>query len=179
MDTYKLRFTILQHEMLRFLYLNAGESFTQRGMAIALDVSPTAISKSLEAPKKAALITVKKDPLSKRLSIAMDRNNPESYRRKRIENLDMLYSSGLVDHLSDQFPGTTIILFGSYSRGEDTTSSDIDIAIIGSKGKELKLERFERMLEREINLEAYPALDSIGKDLRMNLFNGIVLEGAL
>ncbi|MDE1848737.1 MAG: HTH domain-containing protein, partial [Nanoarchaeota archaeon] len=44
---YKLKFTILQLEILRFLCANAGKQFNARRLAQHLDVSQTAVAKSL------------------------------------------------------------------------------------------------------------------------------------
>lgn len=51
--------------------------------------------------------------------------------------------------------GTTVILFGSYSRGDDTINSDIDIAIIGAKERTIKLTKYEKILERKIVINSY------------------------
>jgi len=67
----------------------------------------------------------------------------------------MLYESSLKEYLSEKFPGSLIILFGSYAYGEDTISSDIDIAIIGYKKKEIDLKKFEGFLKRKIRLNFY------------------------
>ncbi|PIN80603.1 hypothetical protein COV16_00550, partial [Candidatus Woesearchaeota archaeon CG10_big_fil_rev_8_21_14_0_10_34_8] len=83
------------------------------------------------------------------------------------------------DILEEEFPGATIILFGSFSRGDDTSASDIDIAIIGRKEKEINLEKFEKLLERKININSYSALKDVHKDLRENICNGIVLVGGI
>ena len=77
------------------------------------------------------------------------------------------------------FAGSTIILFGSYSRGEDTVNSDIDIAIIGRKEKDVNLKRFEKILERKITINFYSSFKSIHTHLKENIFNGIVLAGGV
>ena len=95
---------------------------------------------------------------------------------KRAENLKLLHESGLVEYLTEKFPGGTIILFGSYAFGEDTPGSDIDIAIIGCSGKALDLTRFEKFLERAIVVQHYN-LSEIDRNLRSNILNGITLHG--
>jgi len=175
---YKLRLTILQEEILRFLFIKAGKSFNARGIAMALEVSQPAISKAIPLLEKEGFITVFKDKESKRLSIELNRND-RIMQLKRAENLKMLYQSGLVQFLEDEFPGATIILFGSYSRGDDDITSDIDIAIIGSKEKEIKLENYELKLERKIILNFYKSFKDIHKELKENLCNGIVLIGGI
>ncbi len=179
MDIYKLKFTILQMEIVRFLFIKSGMSFNERGIARHLNVSPTAISNALEKLEKESLILVKKDKESKRLSIELNKDNPKVYNLKRVENLKLIYESGLIEFLSDNFPGSTIILFGSYSYGEDNINSDIDIAIIGYKEKEIDLTKFHKLLERSIMLNFYQDFKDIGKNLKDNICNGIVLKGAI
>jgi len=166
-------------EILRFLSIKSGMSFNERGIAKHLNVSPTAISNSLEKLEKENLVLVKKDKESKRLSIGLNKDNHKVYAFKRAENLKLIYESGLVEFLSDNFPGSTIILFDSYSYGEDNINSDIDIAIIGHKEKEMDMEKFHKILERPIVLNFYKDFKDIGKNLKDNLCNGIVLKGAI
>ena len=177
MDLYKFKFTVLQQEIVRFLCVKAGTSYNQRQLARALRVSPTAVSKSLPRLARSGLVALAKD--AGRLSISLNRENPSVSSRKRVENLSMIFESGLAIFLFQEFPGAAIVLFGSYARGEDTMQSDVDIAVVGAEDKELDLERYESLLERRIHLSAYPSLEEIHGELRMNLCNGIVLSGAL
>ncbi len=111
--------------------------------------------------------------------VKLNRENELAIDLKRVENLKLIYESGLKNYLSDLFPGSLIILFGSYAFGEDTIDSDIDIAIIGYKGKEVNLKEFEKYLKREIRLNFYENIGKINRELRANLFNGIVLKGRI
>ncbi|MFA5888445.1 MAG: nucleotidyltransferase domain-containing protein, partial [Candidatus Nanoarchaeia archaeon] len=118
------------------------------------------------------------------LSIEFNRNNPEAVEMKRVENLKMTYESGLSRFLFEEFPGCAIILFGSYSRGEDMWSgtenrSDIDIAIVGTKGRNIDLARFDKMLERHISINYYESWAGIHKNLKNNILNGILLNGSI
>ena len=95
MDIYKSKFTQLQEQILRFLFLNLGKNFNQRSLSKSLNVSPTAISKSLSLLQKEDLIFVKKDKESQTLEIGLNLDNPEVFYFKRVENLKMLYLSQL------------------------------------------------------------------------------------
>ena len=79
----------------------------------------------------------------------LDNANYKLY--KKIYNLNKVLNLGLVDFLRDKFMPKTIILFGSYSRGEDTEDSDIDI-FIESKKQDINLQQFENKLKRKIEL---------------------------
>ncbi|MFH0832020.1 MAG: nucleotidyltransferase domain-containing protein [archaeon] len=179
MDIYKLKFTRLQQEILRFLFINNGNSFNQRALSKNLGVSPTAIAKSAVLLEKMGFIEIKRDKESRTNCITLNYKNQRVFQLKRAENLKMIYESGLSDFLSEEFPGSTIILFGSYSKGEDTINSDVDISIIGTKEKLVNLGKFEELLKKKIILQFYPDFKGIHKNLKENIFNGIVLKGGV
>ncbi len=177
MDTYKVKFTSIQGDIFRLLCKKAGERMSQRQIAAILGISPTASATAIRGLEKASLAKAEKALSMNVRLIALNRDNINAIALKKVENLKQLYESGLVWHLSEKFPGAAIILFGSYSRGEDITSSDIDIAIIGAKEKGIELLLFEKELERKISLHFYKSLGSIHKNLRENLINGVILYG--
>ncbi|MBS3134967.1 nucleotidyltransferase domain-containing protein [Candidatus Woesearchaeota archaeon] len=178
-NIYKLKLTNLQQEILRLLFIKAGMSLNQRGIARILEVSPPAVMKALPKLEEENLIKIEQDKESKRWSIELNRDNFRVMQLKRADNLKQIYESGLFEYLENEFPGGTIILFGSYSRGDDTTTSDIDIAVIGRKEKEVVLNKFVKILERVININFYDSFKNIHKNLKENLFNGIVLVGGI
>lgn len=179
MDMYKLNLTRLQNEIFRLLCVKVSKPLNQRAIAKILKVSPTAVAKSVKELKKNKLINVKKDSLMNLNLIELNRDGEGVVELKRVENLKMIYESGIVNVLEEKFPGSVIILFGSYSYGEDTINSDIDLAIVGCKEKEINIEKFEKLLEREIRINFYDSFKDIHKNLRSNIFNGIVLVGRI
>lgn len=185
-NIYKLELTLLQQEMLRFLIIRSGKSYNILGIAKALNRTQAGIAKAVPGLEKKELIKTRKDRESGRWSIELNLDKKEVIESKRIENLKILYESSLVRYLEDNFPGRCVILFGSYSRGEDLYyneaneyGSDIDIAIIGSGKKEINLDKFEKILEREIIINFYPSFNDIHKNLKNNILNGIILSGSI
>jgi|TARA_Y100000034_G_scaffold72774_1_gene87686 predicted nucleotidyltransferase len=179
MDMYKLKFTTLQNEIFRLFCIKAGIFLNQRGIARILKVSPTAIANALPLLNKEKLIKIDKSKEMNLTLVQFNRDNARAINLKRIENLKLIYESGLVNFLFESFPGATIILFGSYSRGEDTLESDIDIAIIGVKEKNLDLIKFDKLLERNIIINFYNSFKEIHKHLRDSILNGILLSGSI
>tara|TARA_Y100000310_G_C20390945_1_gene672732 strand:+ start:133 stop:534 length:402 start_codon:yes stop_codon:yes gene_type:complete len=110
---------------------------------------------------------------------SFNRDNPRAIELKRTENLKQIYISELSNFIEEQFAGATIILFGSYSKGEDTKTSDIDLAIIGRKDKIINIEKFEKSLNRKININFYDSWKNIQKHLKNNILNGITLHGSI
>jgi len=177
MDIYKLKWTSLQSDIFSLLCLKAGEKLSQREIAIILKVSPTAVANAIKKLKESDLIKLEK---TKTINfISFNRDGLKAIELKRVENLKNIYISGLSDYLEVELAGATIILFGSYARGEDTNTSDIDIAAIGRKDKMLHLEEYEKILNREINVNFYNSWKEIHKHLKNNILNGIVLHGSV
>lgn len=186
MDMYQLKWTRLQTEIFRFLCIKTGQTMNLRGIARSLKVSPTAVSNALKELEKEELVRVKKSETMNLLSIEFNRENHKAVQLKRVENLKMIYESGLADFLYNEFPGCTIVIFGSYSLGEDTwfgekdeRNSDIDIAIIDTKGKEVNLSKYNKSLERTLSINFYKSWGGIHKHLKENILRGIILSGGI
>ena len=104
---------------------------------------------------------------------------------KIIYNLNFIYRSGLIEYLAEILHHPkSIILFGSFQRGEDTTDSDIDIAIWDDNIKEYKttelkgLSYYEKEIKRNIQIHLFND-KSVDINIFNNIANGIVLYGFL
>ncbi len=175
----KLKLTNLQQDIFRLLSIKAGTPLNQRRIAELLKVSSPAVMKALPKLQKERLAEIFQDKDSKRWAIELNRDDQKVMQLKRADNLKMVYESGLAEFLEKQLAGASIVLFGSYSRGEDITTSDVDIAIIGRSEKEIDLSAFEKILERKISLNFYSSFDKVHKHLKENICNGIVLLGGI
>jgi len=97
---------------------------------------------------------------------------------KKLFNIRKIYESGLINFLKKEYNNPTIILFGSYLKGEDVEESDIDLYLETHKNKNINLEEFEKILKRKISLLQYKNIHSIkNKFLANNILNGLVLNG--
>lgn len=177
MDISKQKLTSLQAEIFSLLCLKAGEKLSQREIAKMLKVSPTAIANSLKLLKDDNLVKIEK---TKTINfVSFNRDERKAIELKKVENLKNIYLSGLSDYLEKELAGGTIVLFGSYSRGEDTNTSDIDIAVIERKNKMLQLEDYEKILNRKINVNFYNSWKNIHEHLKNSILNGILLHGSI
>jgi predicted nucleotidyltransferase len=100
------------------------------------------------------------------------RDNPEFIFYKKISNLLQLKFSGVAELLEEHYP-KSIILFGSYDKGEDIESSDIDI-FIDSKKFKVNIGKFEKILNRSIHLIFK---EEAGKSLLESINQGTILFG--
>ena len=178
-NIYKLKLTNLQQEIVRLLFVKAGTNLNQRQIANLLEVTPPAVMKAIPKLEDAGFVKVEQDKESRRWSIELNREYHKVMQLKRADNIRQIYESGLAELLEKEFAGASIILFGSYSRGEDIINSDIDLAIVGRKDKNKDVTKYEKCLERKININFYDSFRNIHKHLKENLCNGIMLTGGV
>ena len=112
-----------------------------------------------------------------------DQANKENWnfqKSKIVYNLNFVYQSGLVEFLIEYFNNPkAIILFGSYSIGEDIESSDIDIVILSKVKKEIEFSAIEGILQRKINSMIISDINQLDKNIKNKVMNGITLYGAV
>ncbi len=107
-----------------------------------------------------------------------NRTNEEFLLEKKLFNIRQVYKSGLIDYLKKKLSNPIIVLFGSYAKGEDIETSDIDLYIETPSKKEINVEKFEKILKREIQIFKHKDIHEIkNKELADNIINGIVLNG--
>jgi predicted nucleotidyltransferase len=89
--------------------------------------------------------------------------------------------AGSLQSLLQEFPGIKLaFIYGSYARGEETASSDIDVLIVGEPDdKELtsKVMELERRLGRQINFNVYQEPEYKKKSREKGSFLAEVVEG--
>ena len=97
---------------------------------------------------------------------------------KKFNIILRLKKTGLIDYIYDSCLPNSIILFGSASKGEDIEESDIDL-FVQSKEKKLKLEKYEKLLKRKINLFFQENFNKLNNELKNNILNGLPIKGYL
>jgi predicted nucleotidyltransferase/DNA-binding transcriptional ArsR family regulator len=97
---------------------------------------------------------------------------------KKMDFILRIHKIGLVNYINDSCLPNAIILFGSTSKGEDIEESDIDL-FIQSPEKKLKLEKYEKSLNRKISLFFEENFSKLNNELKNNILNGMVIKGYL
>lgn len=109
-----------------------------------------------------------------------DRGSEKFVLEKRLRNIRKVYESGLVDFLINEFGNPVIILFGSFFKGDDVEDSDIDLFIQSPLSKKVNIEKFEKLLNRGIQLFIHKSIKDIrNADLMNNIINGFTLNGLI
>ena len=140
-------------KFIEFFLVNPYKMVYIRELAKKLKISPFATKKYADISVKEGLILEEKEANLRYLKANMYNL---FYKHLKISySIRQLLKSGLIDFLKDNTSNvTSIILFGSIAKGEDSEESDIDILIIG-KQKHLSLKDFENKLDKEIALHFF------------------------
>ena len=135
------------------------------------------VSKILKKLEKEDLLESKKEKVVKNYYA---KRNEKFNQLKRSYNLYSIFSSGLLDFLKKEYEEPeAIILFGSYSKAEDISKSDIDIFIYGNVD-DLRLAKYEMILKRDIqlfNCNNKTGLNKLGDGLIKNIVKGNLIKG--
>lgn len=137
-----------------------------------IKLAPTSIRNNIKELLKDNLIKIKKTKPFNGFIANRESNSFIFY--KRIYNLYSL--KNLIDFLVESYYPKLVVVYGSYSLGEDLESSDIDIIIIKSNN-EIKLGNFEKKLKRKIQIISINDLNELDINLKKKVLNGIVLYG--
>lgn len=155
-------------------------------LASDLKISKTTAKKIIEILVKEGFLN--KNVYGKTWRITCNLNHIYNTTSKISFNLAMIYGAyynGLRDIILNLVGNAkSIILFGSYRKGDDNEKSDIDIAVEVSDNKDFRIieagviPKFGFREKTKINLHLF-SRNKIDLNLFSNIANGILLEGFL
>ena len=164
--------------VLKELFMKPSSKFYIRELARLARLNPNTIINITNELEKQKII--KREAKKHVVEISLNFENKEVIWKKRLFNLNAIYSSGIIDFLAEEYSPQSISLTGDYSKGEDSEKSEIDIVVISSKKNIVKLEKFEKILGKKINLLLIS--DKIGKipeEFFNDMLNSVVLYGRI
>lgn len=166
--------------VLSFFFLFPTRSHNLIGISRIVGIAHTSVKKNLTALVKLGFITEMFEKKGKRKFpvYKAKRENMLFQQYKLLYNLRFLYESNLIKYMEEKLSPRTIIVFGSYRRGEDVEDSDIDI-YVECREENIMLQTFEKKLGRKIELHFNEDFASYSKELKNNIINGIVIGGFL
>ena len=158
-----------------------GKEFYVRELSRNLKKSPTTISKYLKELEKKGILKSEK-----KFNHLLFRANTEkeAFRQLRIDyNIKKIKESGIIDFLVKEFnEPRAVVLFGSFAKGENINTSDIDLLVITPIKKEINLEKFEGEAGHKIQLFLFSnkeleKMKEKNKELLNSFINGVILYG--
>lgn len=164
------------------LFTHPYQQFTLSELAKIGKVAKSTASRIVARLQKGGL--VKLADLGIVWRIQADYENFNFIKEKILYNLGVIYRSGIVEYLTQNWHPKAVLLFGSFRKGEDAPGSDVDIALEMSEDADLKVMRIddfkelESQLDRKINVYFFNR-NKIDINLFNNIANGILLSGFL
>ena len=154
-------------------------TFHIRKISKETGLSTTATTRAVKELAKFKIVKIEKTELTTNIKADLESEAFRLY--KKIFNLYRLERYMIIDNLKGAFAAETIVLFGSFAKGEDIEESDIDILVISKRTADDKLREYldkcEKELNRRINLHVLPSLAKSPAEFRNAVANGIVLHG--
>ncbi len=147
-----------------------------------VEISKTTANKVVGLLEKEGFL--KKEVLGKTWRISCNHEHLYNITIKIPHNLWLIYESGILGKIHQIFANPrTIILFGSYRKGDDTEDSDLDIALEVLDDKEVEIYDLGKISigyrkNVQVNLHIF-SRNKIDLNLFSNIANGIILEGFL
>lgn len=173
----------MYHMIQKCSLLNVLEVFFKEPTAIhfireigkKINLSQTSVRNHVkELERKRLIIKQKAKPFD---GFIANRENDKFIFYKQSYNFYSLYE--LKNFLVKSLYPKTIIIFGSYSRGEDIEKSDIDLLILSKIEKNIDIKKFEKLLNRKINITFMDNLTKLDKSVKINVLNGWVIYGGI
>lgn len=159
------------------------KEFSLSGLAKEAGVAKANMGNILDGLGKIGFVEIAK--LTKIWRIKANQSGWNFVKSKIIYNLNFIYQSGLIEFLNEYYKNPkAIVLFGSFRRGEDISTSDIDIATETDEIDEYEvvslreLADFEKAAGRKIQIHLFNR-KKVDINVFNNIANGVVLSGFL
>lgn len=142
-------------------------------IARKVQLAPTSVRQHINALLNEGLIVRKKGtPFN---GFTGNRENENFLFFKKVYNLYSL--NELMNYIIAQTHPSVLAFFGSYARGEDVESSDIDIIAVTKGKREVSIGKYETALQRKINILVVERINKLEREIRKKVMSGMVLYG--
>jgi len=132
---------------------NPHEKYYLREAARLLRMSPMTLRRSLDLLLKNKLII--KAEIKNQILYSANLDNPAFKYIKIAHNLSWFVKKDIVGFIQKDIPGaSSVVLYGSYAKGEDVKSSDIDLLVIAPVKKDIS-GALSALIGKEVNLSIF------------------------
>jgi len=140
-------------KIINYLGKNSGQEFTMRKLSMTAGIPYATFHRTMQEMKD--LVKIK--TIGKSKVISLDMNNPviKSYLviSSEEERKDFLKKQPVINKIAAELTvKDVVLLFGSYAKGSQRESSDIDLMIINKKGERtISFSKYEVLFKKKIN----------------------------
>lgn len=168
-------------KVMYWFFANPTREISLNDLTKQVNISKTTANKVASQLEQEGFLNI--EVLGKVWRISCNQQHIFNTLRKISYNLELIYESGIIQEVLKVIPHPrSIILFGSYRKGDDIETSDIDIAVETLDNKEVKIvsigviPQLGYRQKVKVNLLKF-SRNKIDVNLFANLVNGIVLYG--
>ena len=159
-----------------YFFVNPNSKLRVREIEKELEIPLPSVIRYVKELKSEGILKIIK--IGNVVFYSADRSSDTYILEKKLFNIKSLYSSGFVEYLRIVLSNPSTVVFGSYAKGEDIESSDIDLYIETASKKEIDVEKFEKLLKRKIQIFRYKSITDVKNiHLANNIINGVNLNG--
>ena len=164
----------MEERILNYFFENPKDVLNLRTLSKKTGISHMSVLRTVRNLSSKGYLRLEKKKVESLVSLDYDSTKDA----RRLYNLKKVLESGLADYLEKffEFPDA-IVLFGSYSFGEDEGTGDIDIAVQTTLERRPELKNLEKKLNRPIELFLFD--DNTKEELKKSIYNGFVLRGRI
>ena len=140
-------------KIINYVGKHTNESFTMHELSKLITVPYATFHRTVETMKDLLIIHI----IGKAKTISLNKDHPtlKSYLAisSEEEKITFLRNQPIINKISTEIStDDCVLLFGSYAKGSEHTSSDIDLLIINQKGnKTLSFSKYETLFKKNIN----------------------------
>jgi len=157
-----------KYRLLEQFYEYPNRQFTIRQLSVKTRIPKSTVKNYLDSLKSDGLISKENKATDSML-----------FKIKKVHySVERLFDIGLIDYLIEALNPETIILFGSFRKGESVKESDIDLFVVSHGKNNLNLAKYETKLKHKIQLHIESSLSKLPVHLLNNVVNGIKLYGS-
>jgi len=167
--------------ILKIFFENPFKKYSIRQLSRILKINHTSIRQYLDKLSREGYLFLKKEGVYSFYQLVL---NKKTLNLKLYYNLEKIRKSEIIEDLEQKYNFPVILVFGSYCFAKDDSSSDIDLCLISDIKKDFSFEKYEKILNRKINLHKFDKKQwnkskKLNPHLINNICNGIVLSGEL
>ena len=169
---------ITQLKVLTLFLENPYTGYYLRESARILDMDPMTVKRSLEILVKDEFLINYEE--KNRILYQANLESPALRHFKISYNLSWLQEKNLVEFITNKMKSvTSIMLFGSFSKGENDENSDIDIVII-SQSKDKPIAELTNLLNKDVNLLNFTPAQWANQSKKNRAFYlDVIIDGVL
>lgn len=171
------------NRILHWFFAYPTKEITLTELTTNIKVSKTTANRIVKNLAKSGFLSIK--PIGNLWRITCNQHHPFNVEKKVPYHLQLIYASKVIDEIKKNIPpAKSITLFGSYRKGDDIETSDLDLAVevIGNEETKIMPAGVVPQLGYRKNVKVNILLFNRSKvDLNLfaNIANGIVLYGFL